>query len=85
MLGRLGVPAGLALENGRWDEAESYTLSLYWLSRGIMKAPEKPMFDKAFAALAFPRGYEGPKGTQGGDRILALKNLAAWARKQAGK
>lgn len=85
LLLRIGASAGRAIEHGRWDEAEASTVSLYWLSRGINPVPAPDLFEAAFAALAFPKGYQGPVGFHGPEKKQAIKKLADWARNQAGR
>ena len=85
LLRRLADPAGKAIESGRWDEAEAFTVAMYWLSRGQKPGPESDMFDAAFAALAFPKGYQGPHGFHQTEKVQAMKRLADWFRNQPGR
>ena len=84
-LRRLGNPAGKAIESGRWDQAEAFTVSLYWLSRGIKPDPEPDLFESSFAALAFPKGHQGPLEFHRTDKVQAMKKLADWSRNLAGQ
>jgi len=82
-LARVAGPSAIALDEGRWDQAESHLRTLFWLSRGASNAPAAESFATAFSALAYPKGFAGPAGFRGPDRAGSFDPLAKWARKLA--
>lgn len=82
-LARVAGPSAVALDEGRWDQAQSHLRTLYWLSRGTSDAPNTESFAKAFSDLTYPKGFDGPARFRGPDRAGLFDSLAKWARKLA--